>query len=101
MYEVIGFKEVNYNRKSDGKHIEGISLFVIGDPEYPDERMHGREAMSLWLSSGKALSPPSATSSGPSTTAGATSRTCRAWCSDGKKRYFSRSREAGAAFLQL
>lgn len=47
LYEVIGFKPINYTRKSDQKHIEGIEVYLSADPE--DDRVVGREAMAVYL----------------------------------------------------
>lgn len=47
MYEVIGFKPISYNRKSDGKHIEGMEVYLTAEPE--DDRVVGKEAMAVYL----------------------------------------------------
>lgn len=52
LYEVIGYKPINYTRKSDQKHIEGIEVYLSADPE--DDRVVGREAMAVYLNREKA-----------------------------------------------
>lgn len=47
MFEVIGFKPINYTRKSDGKHIEGVEVYMVGDST--DDRVQGRECLSAYL----------------------------------------------------
>lgn len=48
MYKVVGFKPVEYDRKKDGKHIKGTTLYVIDKKQRPG--IQGFQCMELWLS---------------------------------------------------
>lgn len=47
MYEVIGYKFIKYNRKSDGKLVDGIEVYLIG--EAADDRVQGQECIPAYL----------------------------------------------------
>lgn len=56
MFEVVGFKSISYNRKSDGKHIEGMEVYLTSDPE--DDRVIGKEAMAVYLNKERSCYSP-------------------------------------------
>lgn len=55
MYKVIGFKSVEYDRKKDGKHVKGTTLYVIDKESRPN--IQGFQCMELWLSQNVAYVP--------------------------------------------
>lgn len=48
MYKVLGFRNVRYTRKNDGKEVRGTELYVVSDS--PREGVTGYECDKLWLS---------------------------------------------------
>lgn len=45
---VLGVRRVSYNRKTDGKHVEGWELHYAADASEDDESMNGQYARSLY-----------------------------------------------------
>lgn len=55
MYKVIGFKPVEYDRKKDGKHVKGTTLYVIDEEDRPG--VVGFQCMELWVSQNCTYAP--------------------------------------------
>lgn len=55
MYKVIGFKPVEYDRKKDGKHVKGTTLYVIDKEQRPG--ITGFQCMELWMSQNTTYAP--------------------------------------------
>lgn len=55
MYKVVGFKPVEYDRKKDGKHVKGTTLYVIDKEDRPG--VVGFQCTELWVSQNCTYAP--------------------------------------------
>lgn len=57
MYEVVGFKEVEYTRKRDGQQVHGTEVHLMSLDTPNQNGFEGREVIKAWLGQNAVYSP--------------------------------------------
>lgn len=52
---VVGYQQINYTRKKDGKQVEGISLFIEREPTDREQGVHGLVTSNIFISADSQL----------------------------------------------